>query len=149
MTDWVQKTITVKASGRGCELITDQVVSALGEDLKKFSIGIAHLFIQHTSASLSVNEHDLLDAEARKDMETVLNDLVPEDHNSEGLYLHADEGKDDMPAHVKTTLCGVSVSVPITDGRFNLGFYQGIWFNEHRTRPSTRTLVVTLQGKLK
>ncbi|KAL6061414.1 UPF0047 protein YjbQ [Balamuthia mandrillaris] len=140
---WFQKTLQIKAKGRGCFLITDEVKRQLGSDLAKFQVGIAHLFIQHTSASLTLNEN--WDSDVRLDMEDALNRLVPE----EAPYRHTAEGSDDMPAHVKSSLFGASVSIPITNGSFNLGTWQGIWLCEHRDRPSTRNIVVTLQGQPK
>ncbi|KAL6043719.1 UPF0047 protein YjbQ [Balamuthia mandrillaris] len=126
---WFQKTLQIKAKGRGCFLITDEVKRQLGSDLARFQVGIAHLFIQHTSASLTLNEN--WDSDVRLDMEDALNRLVPE----EAPYRHTAEGSDDMPAHVKSSLFGASMSIPITNGSFNLGTWQGIWLCEHRDRP--------------
>lgn len=141
-TGWFQKTIAVRAKARGCHLVTDDVVRAIGaENLRPFKIGLAHLFILHTSASLSINEN--YDSDVRRDMEDALNRIAPE----EGVnYRHSMEGKDDMPAHVKASLLGAGLTIPITDGRFHLGTWQGIWLCEHRDHPSTRNIVVTIQG---
>lgn len=122
MTEWYQKTITLKSRKRGCYLITDEVVGSIFEDLKKYKIGMCNMFILHTSAGLSINEN--CDPTVRKDMETVLNRLIPEGHH---LYEHNDEGEDDMPAHVKSMLSGVSLNIPIQNGKLGLGTWQGIW----------------------
>ena len=108
--------------------------------LKKIKIGTMNIVIQHTSASISLNE--CWDADVRVDMEMMLNRLAPEN----APYVHTLEGPDDMPAHVKCSLMGSSITVPITDGKLNLGTWQGIWLCEHRDRASSRSLVVTVQG---
>lgn len=108
--------------------------------LKDFSVGMANVFLQHTSASLSLNEN--ADPDVREDMEMALNNIAPEDLP----YQHTDEGPDDMPGHVKSSLLGVSLNIPITNGRFNLGTWQGIYLCEHRNYASRRKVVVTLQG---
>ena len=147
---WFQKTITVKAPSRGCHLITDQIMKAVGKEIGRYQIGLATLFIQHTSASLTINEN--CDPDVRVDMEGALNRIVPESWNNE-FFKHTMEGPDDMPAHVKTTLIGPTVTVPITSGSFNLGTWQGIYLCEHRNTGGwggghTRKIVVTLQGAL-
>ena len=108
--------------------------------MKKIKIGTMNIVIQHTSASISLNE--CWDSDVRVDMEMMLNRLAPEN----APYVHTIEGADDMPAHVKCSLMGSSITVPITDGKLNLGTWQGVWLCEHRDRASSRSLVVTVQG---
>ncbi len=139
---WIQKTVAVRAPKRGCHLITDQITREIQQDLKRIKIGIAHFFIQHTSASLTINEN--YDRDVRTDMESSLNHIVPE---NQPYYRHTLEGSDDMPAHVKSTLVGSSVTVPITDGQLNLGTWQGIWLCEHRNECSPRSIVITINGE--
>lgn len=141
MPKWRQKTVKVKAKSRGCHLVTDEIVRDIREELRQYSVGLAHFFIKHTSASLTLNEN--YDSDVQKDMEDALNRLAPE---SGVRYRHTMEGKDDMPAHIKASLFGSSVSIPITDGQLNLGTWQGIWLCEHRDRGGSRSIVVTLQG---
>ncbi|KAI8906844.1 hypothetical protein EDD86DRAFT_174496, partial [Gorgonomyces haynaldii] len=135
-----QQQISLQPKRRGCHLVTNEVVSQVPE-LSKYSVGLMHVFIQHTSASLTLNEN--ADPSVRVDMESSLNRIVPEDMD----YTHDDEGADDMPAHVKSSLFGASVTIPITNGRLNLGqTWQGIWLCEHRNRGGSRRLVITIQG---
>ncbi|WP_018691183.1 secondary thiamine-phosphate synthase enzyme YjbQ [Algicola sagamiensis] len=136
-----QKPIQLKARARGFHLITDEVIAAVPE-LKEFSIGLAHIFIQHTSASLTINEN--ADPTVRADMESHMTRSVPEDIF---LYTHDYEGEDDMPAHIKASLLGNSVTVPVTQGRLNLGTWQGIYLGEHRNHGGPRRIVVTIQGE--
>lgn len=139
---WAQRTIRLAPRSRGCHLVTDEIRKAVAEDLKRFSVGIAHVFIQHTSASLTINEN--ADPDVRKDMEAILNRVVPE----KGVaYAHDAEGPDDMPAHGKASLFGSSVTIPITRGDFNLGTWQGIWLCEHRDHGGARSVVITLNGE--
>jgi secondary thiamine-phosphate synthase enzyme len=126
---------------RGFHLITSQIVDAIPE-LPRISVGLLHVFIQHTSASLTINEN--ADPDVCVDMETALNLIASEDFP----YIHTLEGPDDMPAHVKSSLLGSSVSVPICDGRLQLGTWQGIYLCEHRDRGGPRRLVLTLQGEV-
>ena len=137
---WLQKRISLVARARGCHLVTRDVLQALPE-LAQLRIGILHVFIQHTSASLTVNEN--ADADVRTDLESSLNSLAPEDFP----YIHTIEGPDDMPAHVKASLMGSSVSIPIADGKLLLGTWQGIFLCEHRNRANSRSLVLTLWGE--
>jgi len=137
--NWLQRTIQLPAKPRGFHLISRQIIEALPE-LREFSIGLLHVFIQHTSASLTINEN--ADPDVPLDLETSFNELAPEDFP----YRHTCEGPDDMPAHVKAALLGSSVSVPIGDGRLCLGTWQGIYLCEHRDRASARRLVATLCG---
>ena len=136
---WRQTTLTLPPHPRGFHLITRRVLEAVPE-VKDVRVGLLHVFIRHTSASLTLNEN--ADPDVRTDFETAMNHAVPE-----GLpYEHTVEGPDDMPAHVKASLLGSSVSVPITDGTPNLGTWQGVYLCEHRDRATARTLVLTLTG---
>jgi secondary thiamine-phosphate synthase enzyme len=141
---WFQKTITLPPKARGSYLITDQITTSLPE-LKSYKIGILHLFIQHTSAALSLNEN--WDEDVRADMSDALDRLVPEDKKGNGLYRHSAEGSDDMPAHVKSALVGSSVSIPISDGGLGLGMWQGIWYLEFRRARHSRKVVATINGE--
>jgi secondary thiamine-phosphate synthase enzyme len=141
-TGWFQRTIELNRAQRGCHIVTEEVLAKLPE-IKQFNIGLCHLMIMHTSAALSLNEN--ADPDVRKDMEMFLNRLAPEDLP----YKHIEEGPDDMPAHIKSALLGHSLTIPITEGRLNLGTWQGIWLCEHRNRASGRRIVVTLNGALK
>jgi secondary thiamine-phosphate synthase enzyme len=140
---WIQKEIILAPRPRGFHLITEEVVRALPE-LARFRIGVAHFFIQHTSASLCVNEN--ADPTVRVDLERGFDTLAPE---NAPYYRHTVEGPDDMPAHIKTALIGTSVSVPITDGRLNLGTWQGLYLCEHRDRARSRRVVATVSGETK
>ncbi|KAG9325215.1 hypothetical protein KVV02_002069 [Mortierella alpina] len=148
---WAQTTIRLPAKPRGCHLVTGEIEKQLPE-LKQFSVGMAnvfrltvaltcHILVQHTSASLTLNEN--ADPDVRVDMEMALNEIAPESMP----FTHTDEGPDDMTGHLKSTLVGVSLNIPITNGRFNLGTWQGIWLCEHRNHASGRRIVVTLQGE--
>lgn len=137
---WIQKTINLSPRSRGFHIITHDVVDQLPE-LTKITTGIFHLFIQHTSASLTINEN--ADPTVRMDFESHFNMLAPE---NQSYYQHTFEGPDDMPAHLKASILGSSVSVPISDGRLNLGTWQGIYLCEHRDHGSTRKLVTTIHG---
>jgi secondary thiamine-phosphate synthase enzyme len=137
---WLQKRISLAARARGCHLVTREVLQTVPE-LAQLRIGILHVFIQHTSASLTINEN--ADADVRTDLESSLNSLAPEDFP----YIHTIEGPDDMPAHVKASLMGSSVSIPIADGKLLLGTWQGIFLCEHRNRATGRSLVLTLWGE--
>ncbi|KAA3440486.1 secondary thiamine-phosphate synthase enzyme YjbQ [Rufibacter hautae] len=138
---WFQKTLRLPAVKRGFHLITDLLEAQLPE-LEEIEVGLAHIFIQHTSASLSINEN--ADPTVRHDFEQHFNRMVPE---NAPYYRHTLEGPDDMPAHIKASLMGASVTVPITNGRLNVGTWQGIYLCEHRNQGGKRTVVVTLQGK--
>lgn len=138
---WFQKSIRLPAVARGFHLITDLLEAQLPE-LEEIEVGMAHVFIQHTSASLSINEN--ADSTVRHDFEQHFNRAVPE---NAPYYRHTLEGADDMPAHIKASLLGASVTVPITKGQFNLGTWQGIYLCEHRNHGGKRTVVVTLQGQ--
>lgn len=136
-----QKEISIKPSPRGFHLITDEIEKQVPE-IAKFSTGIAHVFIKHTSASLTINEN--ADPAVRTDMETYFNKIVPE---SASYFEHTLEGKDDMTSHIKSSMIGSSVLVPITNGRFNLGTWQGIYLCEHRNSGGSRRIVVTIFGE--
>ncbi len=137
---WFQQKLVLPPVRRGFHLITDRVVNALPQ-LAKTRIGLLHVFIQHTSASLGINEN--ADPDVPVDLERSINAIVPE----EFPYIHTLEGPDDMPAHVKAALLGSSVSIPVADGRLCLGTWQGIYLCEHRNQGGERWLVLTLQGE--
>ena len=139
---WIQKTITLSPKSRGFHIITHDVLENIPE-LKDLKTGILQLFIKHTSASLTINEN--ADPTVRTDFESHFNMLAPE---NQSYYQHTFEGSDDMPAHLKASLLGSSVSIPITDGRLNLGTWQGIYLCEHRNLGSDRKLIVTIQGSV-
>ncbi|MCJ1390210.1 hypothetical protein MMC18_003068 [Xylographa bjoerkii] len=141
-----QKTFTLPPRTRGSYLITPHIVSSLPE-LKDFKVGILHLFVQHTSCALSLNEN--WDEDVRADMSDALDRIVPEDKKRQGLYRHDAEGSDDMPAHVKSALIGASVTIPITDGKLATGTWQGVWYLEFRDSKNTRKVVATIQGERK
>ncbi len=138
---WHQKEISLKPRGRGFHLVTDEVTSQLPE-LKNIKSGLMHILIKHTSASITLNEN--YDSDVRSDMEKFFSRTVKE---NEPWYDHNSEGSDDMPAHIKSTLIGSSLSIPITSGRINLGTWQGIYLCEHRNQAGSRKLVVTIFGE--
>ena len=138
---WIQKTITLSPRTRGFHIITQDVLDELPE-LSKIKTGILHVFIKHTSASLTINED--ADPTVRMDFESHFNMLAPE---NQSYFKHTFEGPDDMPAHLKASILGSSVSAPISDGKLNLGTWQGIYLCEHRNHGSQRKLVVTIQGE--
>lgn len=136
-----QKEFSLKPHSKGFHIITDEVLQNIPE-LKQIKKGIANIFIKHTSASLSINEN--ADPSVRTDMETHFNILVPEDADH---YEHTFEGPDDMTSHIKTSILGSSLSIPITNGKLNLGTWQGIYLCEHRNHGGSRKLVITLIGE--
>ncbi|MCK9606915.1 MAG: secondary thiamine-phosphate synthase enzyme YjbQ [Methylomonas sp.] len=138
---WIQKEIRLKPRSRGFHLVTDEVVGQLPE-LANINLGLLHVFIKHTSASLTLNEN--ADPTVRADFESFFNRAVPED---QPYYRHRDEGSDDMPAHLKSSLLGCSLSLPINNGRLNVGIWQGIYLCEHRNHGGSRSLVLTLHGE--
>jgi len=138
---WIQKTITLSPRSRGFHIITPDVINQIPA-IEKIKTGMLHLFIKHTSASLTINED--ADPTVRTDFESHFNMLVPE---NKSYYQHTFEGPDDMPAHLKASLLDSSVSIPITDGKLNLGTWQGIYLCEHRDRGSARKLVATIHGE--
>lgn len=137
---WYQKEVRLAPRSRGFHLITDEVERALPE-LANVQVGLLHLFIQHTSASLTINEN--ADPTVRVDFESWVNRAVRE---NEPWYRHTLEGADDMPAHIKASLIGNNLTIPVTNGQLNLGTWQGIYLGEHRDQGGSRRLVLTLQG---
>lgn len=138
---WQQTVLTLSPRPRGFHLITDEVVAAVPE-LPLCTVGLLHLWLQHTSASLTVNEN--ADGAVRRDFERFFNRLVPQ---GETGYEHDYEGPDDLPAHFKSSLLGCQLTLPVRDGRLALGTWQGIYLGEHRDRGGARRLVLTLQGR--
>ncbi|WP_064601702.1 secondary thiamine-phosphate synthase enzyme YjbQ [Photobacterium sp. J15] len=138
---WFQKTIQLKPRSRGFHLITDEIEQQIPE-LQQYQVGLLHCFIQHTSASLTINEN--ADPTVRSDMEAHFNKSVPE---RASYYRHTYEGDDDMPAHIKTSTLGNSLMIPITQGRLALGTWQGIYLGEHRDFGGSRRVVITIQGE--
>ena len=138
---WLQQEIIIPAKEKGFYLITDEIIFRLLV-LKKFSLGICHLFIKHTSASLSINENT--DPSVRHDFEKFFDILVPE---NQSFFKHTYEGPDDMPAHIKTALLNTHIIVPIKDGSLMLGQWQGIYLCEHRFNGSERKILATIQGE--
>lgn len=138
---WQQTEFSLKARSRGFHLITHEVEQAL-PNISNINAGILHLFIKHSSASLTINEN--ADPTVRTDMESHFNHFVPERAK---YYLHTYEGDDDMPAHIKASILGASVTIPITNGRLNLGTWQGIYLGEHRDYGGARKLVATISGQ--
>jgi len=138
---WHQTQVRLKARPRGFHLVTSEILSAVPE-LATFNVGLAHLFIQHTSASLSINEN--ADPDVRGDMERWLDRAIPE---NAPYYLHTAEGDDDMPAHLKTAVLGTDVTIPIRNGRLALGTWQGVYLGEHRDAGGARHVVATIWGE--
>ncbi len=139
---WLQKEIYLQARPRGFHLITGEIIDEVHE-LKDFNIGLLNIFIKHTSASLTINEN--ADPTVRQDFESYFNNTVRE---NETYYLHTDEGPDDLPAHLKSSILGNSLTIPISGGKLNLGTWQGIYLCEHRNHGGSRRIVLTLQGQL-
>jgi secondary thiamine-phosphate synthase enzyme len=139
----IQKEITLSPKRRGFHLVTREIADHVME-LSEYSVGIAHIFICHTSASLTINEN--ASPEVRADFETYFNESVPE---WAPYYEHTLEGPDDMPAHIKASILGSSVTVPVKDGKFNLGTWQGIYLCEHRNQGGPRRLIITIIGEKK
>ena len=137
---WLQKRIKLTPRARGFHLITDEIMGQLPE-IGSVEIGLAHLLLQHTSASISINEN--ADSLVRGDLESHFNELVPENGP---YYKHTYEGADDMPAHIKSSLLGCELNIPIRKGRLLLGNWQGLYLGEHREHGGSRRLVVTIQG---
>ncbi|WP_445383856.1 secondary thiamine-phosphate synthase enzyme YjbQ [Robiginitalea sp. IMCC43444] len=137
---WIQKEIVLPGFSRGFHLITSRILAELPE-IADFQMGTLQVFIKHTSASLTLNEN--ADPTVRKDFESHINQMVPE---NAAYYMHTLEGPDDMPAHIKASLLGSSLQIPVTSGKLNLGIWQGIYLCEHRNRASGRRLVLNLWG---
>ena len=140
---WIQKNITIDKKQKGFHLITDQLINQIPE-INKIDIGLLHVFILHTSASITLNEN--MDRSVRNDFESFFNNLVPENQN---YFTHIFEGSDDMPAHLKSSILGSSIIIPISNGNLKLGTWQGIYLCEHRVNAIARNIVLTMQGKKK
>ena len=138
---WIQKEIILQPRQRGFHLITDEVINNIPE-LIDITIGSLSIFIKHTSASLTINED--ADPTVRIDFESYFNEAVPE---NAPYYKHTIEGPDDIPAHLKSSILGSSITVPISDGKHNLGTWQGIYLCEHRNKKPTRKIVITINGQ--
>ena len=138
---WHQYRFQLKPRRRGFHLVTDEILAHCPA-IREIRAGLMHVFIQHTSASLTINEN--ADPTVRSDFEAWFSRAVPED---EPYYQHTLEGSDDLPAHIKSSLLGNSLSLPISNGRPNIGTWQGIYLGEHREHGGARTLVVTLHGE--
>ena len=137
---WHQTELSLPAVSRGFHLVTRHILEAIPE-IRQLEVGLLHVFIKHTSASLTLNEN--ADPDVRVDLESAMNAIVPENFP----YVHTCEGPDDMPAHIKASFMGSSVTIPISNGRPVLGTWQGIYLCEHRNHASSRRLVLTLQGQ--
>jgi secondary thiamine-phosphate synthase enzyme len=138
---WIQKEIRLSPKTRGFHLVTNEILNQLPE-IKNIHIGMLNFFIKHTSALLTINEN--ADPTVRQDFESYFNRAVPED---EPYYKHLDEGSDDLPAHLKASIIGCSLNIPITAGKLNVGIWQGIYMCEHRNHGGSRSLVITMQGE--
>ncbi len=139
---WRQQQIQLQPYSRGFHLITHEIESKLPE-LSEYRLGLCHLFLQHTSASLTLNEN--ADPDVRIDMESYCRHAISENAD---YYRHTQEGSDDMPAHIKSSLFGADVLMPIEEGKLALGLWQGVWLGEHRNNGGRRNIIVTLQGNL-
>ena len=139
--DWFQKTIMIEGQNRGFHLITNQILDQTPE-ISEFKIGMLHLFLKHTSASLTINEN--ADPTVREDMETHFNQSIPENVS---YYKHTMEGPDDMPAHIKSSTIGNHLTIPISEGNLALGTWQGIYLCEHRNHAYSRKIIATINGK--
>ena len=138
---WIQKKVELPAMKRGFHLITRHVITELPE-IKPMKVGLLHLFVQHTSASLAINEN--ADSDVRLDMESYFSKTVPE---NEAYFLHTLEGSDDMPAHIKAVMLGCDLMIPVADGKLAMGTWQGIYLCEHRNHAGGRTIMATLHGE--
>lgn len=139
---WQQAKFTLAAKNRGFHLITDDIVQQLPE-IHDYQVGLLHLFLQHTSACLTINEN--ADPTVRIDMESHFNQFVPE---RQPYYKHDYEGDDDMPAHIKSSTLGCQITIPISHGRLMLGTWQGVYLGEHRDHGGGRSIIATLSGEL-
>lgn len=139
---WYQKEICLGAKCRGFHLITAEILRQIPE-IRKYTVGLAHFYIKHSSASLAINEN--ADIDVRIDMENYFNNLAPE---NEPYYTHIMEGADDMPAHLKAVIIGTELTIPIANGTLLLGVWQGIYLCEHRNAAGSRHVVVTLNGEI-
>ena len=136
----IQKEFNLKAKSRGFHLVTKEILSNLTE-LSSIKVGTLNLFIKHTSASLTINEN--CDSSVRDDMERFVNDVI----SNKEYFEHTYEGDDDMPAHIKSSIFGSNITIPITDGKLNLGTWQGIYLGEHRDFGGSRKIVATIMGR--
>ena len=134
----IQEEIKLNPRKRGFHLITDEIINNI--DIQDINIGMMNIFLKHTSASLSINEN--CEREVRNDLENLFNELCDDKH----YYTHTYEGEDDMPSHAKSSILGVSLNIPVTNGKLNLGTWQGIYLNEHRNYASSRSIVITVTG---
>ncbi len=132
--------LTIKSPGRGYYLITDQINEAILSNIAHIRTGLLHIFLQHSSASLTINEN--ADPTVREDFKNFEEHLVPRDFP----YRHNYEGDDDMPAHIKSSLMGCQLTIPITNGKLALGTWQGVYLCEHRDQPHHRNIILTLQS---
>jgi len=139
--DWIQRRLTLAPKPRGFHLVTEEVLDELPE-IRDVQVGILHVFLQHTSASLTINENAA--PAVRSDMERHFNEMVPE---NQPYYQHTVEGPDDMPAHIKASMLDTSLSVPVRNGEPGFGTWQGIYLNEHRNNGGARSLLLTLRGE--
>lgn len=137
---WLQKEITLKPRSKGFHLITDEILFSIPE-IRQIKIGLVNLLLKHTSASITLNEN--ADPDVRSDMKKYFDDIVPENKK---YFEHTSEGADDMPAHIKTSILGNSITIPISNGKLNLGTWQGIYLCEHRNFARARNLLITLNG---
>jgi len=138
---WLQKEIILKQRNKGFYLITDEILSSIHE-IETIKIGLVSLLLKHTSASLTLNEN--ADPDVSTDMKNYFDEIVPENKN---YYKHTSEGADDLPAHIKSSLLGNSIIIPISNGKLNLGIWQGIYLCEHRNHGGTRRLLITINGE--
>lgn len=138
---WLQKEIILKSRNKGFHLVTDEILSGIHE-IKNINIGLVNLLLKHTSASLTLNEN--ADPDVRTDMKNYFDEIVPENKK---YFEHTSEGADDMPAHIKSSLLGNSITIPISNGRLNLGTWQGIYLCEHRNYGGNRKLLITINGE--
>jgi secondary thiamine-phosphate synthase enzyme len=138
---WIQKEITLKPRNKGFHLITDEIIINITE-INQIKIGLVNLLLKHTSASLTLNEN--ADPDVRLDMKNYFDDVVDENKT---YFEHISEGADDMPAHIKSSLLGNSLTIPLTNGRLNLGTWQGIYLCEHRNYGGARKLLITINGE--
>jgi secondary thiamine-phosphate synthase enzyme len=138
---WIQKEIILKSRSKGFHLVTDEILSFIPE-IEDIKIGLFNIILKHTSASLTLNEN--ADPDVRSDMKKYFDEIVPENKK---YFEHTSEGSDDMPAHIKTSLLGNSITIPITNGGLNLGTWQGIYLCEHRNYGGNRNVMITINGE--
>ena len=138
---WIQKQISLRSKSRGFHLVTNEIIQQLPE-LREMKVGLLHLFLQHTSASLAINEN--ADPDVRSDMEAFFNQTIPE---NEPYFQHTLEGADDMPAHLKAVVLGGDLTIPVSNGGLRMGNWQGIYLCEHRNQAGSRKIIMTLNGE--